>query len=394
MVRRRSEAEEAESKLPETAEKELVAAARYGGSAEIACEKWGCPSTVRLLQELRGVPHGGFMRSFERALYDWQNNYLLIVRGLPGPIPKTWTTLIVTYDEELQEWRPPWERVCHAFTRTDKANRGVRKARNRKLLPLAPGRGEMSRGGPWKDDLDGLMPKAPRRWLASTLRPHVRSIGRRGVLAQGWHVAWEQTTGGDVGEHHIEVAVPSELVVARMRMLIRRPKVRPEDQNAGRPYSEPQDGEVTCHGADQLGTQAHIMTPTVVRDENAHVDTLVPVPTLVSMLVAHRDRGSWLAGGLVAIGTSLALLLGARFAAASVIAHREAGVVLLVVVPTLVTTLLSFRAASDIAAQLIHPLRPLLWVVGASAALAAAALVGIPPDWDNDRPSPKGPRLT
>ena len=77
----------------------------------------------------------------------------------------------------------------------------------------------VSRGGPFYRDLDMLAPRGLAGYLARSPWMRLRTAGRRGLLRVEWHVVWQQASGLDASDHHVDVMLPNELAAVRMRML-------------------------------------------------------------------------------------------------------------------------------------------------------------------------------
>ena len=319
----------------------------FDGYADLAGEKWGCPSVGRLLRELQGLEPdpGRPVAALVRLLLDWQNNTLLLLPlGDTCTAPPEWSTLTVTYDEELAEWLPPWERRHGALT---PFHRQSDDAMDSMALRHA-----ISRGGPLADDLNALQPTRRQRLAAFPSRG-VRTYARRGILQQTWHVAWEQGVAGDVGSHHVEVSVPPELTVVRMRMVS--------------PFGS-QDPRVEV--ADELGARAHVAAD----DPQTHAPERYK-PQLLSLLVSHRDAQTPRAAAVVALITGLAFVLGGALWMEEILGQREVATTTLVLVPSLIAGLLSLRSTSDIADELVRRVRPLIGFILLPALVCAGTLI-------------------
>jgi hypothetical protein len=342
---------------------------KFDGTAVLAAEKWGCPAVAEILEALHQTdsnepPKNKVCETVE-ILMAWQSNYVLFLRPGEHPPPPSWETLTVSYDEQLQEWLPPWERRLAELGRNDLTRARARERRR-----------YVSRGGPFERDLNELSPRWPRRYLARKrdivlrLRPRgprearlpLRRLARRGVLGLAWHVAWHEASGLDVQSHHVEVILPSELTVVRMRMT---------RQNS--------EGRVVTT-AYQIGSRAAIVDPRDIaygEDRHEPEDRARAIPSLFSLVVAQSSSGSWYGGAVVAFLTAIALFLGALVWRTQISSDNGAQdtVTVLVIAPTLISALISVRAGSDIAEQLIQTLRALIALIAVLAVVAALELI-------------------
>ncbi len=315
------------------------------GYIRLMRDKWGCRNVVRLLDALRerSDANGKEAKELARILLAWQTNFVLFARLDTAPAVGDWVTLQLSYDEELSKWEPPWERRKRELKRSDLSCSEARECRK-----------HISRGGPFSEDLDALLPWGLRRCLARRKSVWLRRVGRRGMLNLAWHVAWNQASGLDVATHHVEVLLPPELMTVRIRML----RISGRDRYATR--------------ADQVGSRATIVAPRLP----AHrCDGHPPMPTLLSLVITQRSPASWLGGAWVAALTGISILVAAVWRLPEVVTHTDAAAAVLVIAPTLVATLLSVRAGSEIAEQLTTTLRRLIAAVGVLAAICAVGLV-------------------
>lgn len=311
----------------------------YNGYADLAAEKWGCPMVGALLDRLGPAAARSLeRRAIARLLFDWQNCDPLVVEVQADDA--RFGTLTVAFDEELTPWTPPWDRRYNVLKPYDRTNDAPLHD------PWLAAR--VSRGGPFDADLQALARRSMHGRLARASRPRLRILGRRGLLPLTWHVVWEQWAVAGV-ERHIEIVVPPELAVIRLRSL--RPTVDP---------SEP-----AAEVAHQVGQSAHL-TLTPDRRE---------APELMSLLLGHRDRQSWNAGALVALLTGLLLIAAVWCALDRIEAQLEASITVLLLGPAFTAGLLSARATSEIADELLTRLRWLLAGVAVCTVLAAATLV-------------------
>jgi hypothetical protein len=313
---------------------------RLDGYAGLAAEKWGCPTVGALIARLGPAATAAQAhREVARLLFDWQNCDPLIVE-LACDEPR-FGTLTVWFNEELTPWTPPWDRRHAALERQDR--------RGDPLLSDPELRRRTSRGGPFDVDLQHLKLRGARGVLSRSRWPRARKLGRRGLLPLSWHVVWEQWAVAGV-ERHIEIAVPPELAVLRLRSL--RPAVHGE---------RPPAAEV----AHQVGLSAHLTLMPDARE----------APELMSLLLGHRDRQSWIPGALVALLTAIGLLAAVWAALPRTEAQLEAAITVLLLGPAFTAGLLSARATSEIADELLIGLRWLLGLVAVTTVLAAGALV-------------------
>jgi hypothetical protein len=330
------------------------------GHSELMSDKWGCRATRELLEHLwRWDTHEPKQaRELAQIVLAWQTNFVLLARLDASRKTSDWSTLQLSFDEELREWEPPWERRM-----------AVRK---RSALPrlscanACESRKHISRGGPFEVDLDALLPRYLRRWLAQSRWLSLRKVGRRGVLKLAWHVAWHQASGLDAPGHQVDVILPGELMAVRMRMLRTR------------------DGKRRATVADQIGSRATIIAPGEEEDEETKEmngaerqkeEMLPPPPTLFSLVITQRSAASWYGGVWIALLTGIAILTSALWWLPGENAKSTDAITILIVATTLVATLLSVRAGSEIAEQLTATLRRLIGAVGVLAAVCAVGLV-------------------
>ena len=331
---------------------------RFDGYAELAAEKWGCPAVGRLLIRLRAAERqgadSGDVAELARLLFDWQNNYVLFV-PTAARVPSSLETLELSYDEELQEWQPPWERRTHALGANDLGGA------NAQSESVKIGR------APFGDDLDQLAPRSALERAAAQNRISLplRKLGRRGVLSFAWHVAWEQASSSDVALHLVEVTLPPELAVIRMRMV----QATLVDGDSGFRRDE-------CVTAAPLSMgRASLLAPTPppMLAQSTGIPPLAGM--FMSLVVAQRRRGAWLAGSLIAAVTGIGMVFAALTDLAQLVLQVGAVVTILLLAPTLVAALLSIRAASDIAQELTQPLRVLIALIGVLTVACAISLV-------------------
>lgn len=257
-------------------------------------------------------------------------------------------TLRLSYDEELLTWEPPWERRRRVLKRRDGDLSWCDGRECRRLV---------SRGGPFAEDLNLLAPRCVHGFLARRWSAPLRRLGRRGFLHVVWHVAWNQASGIDVADHHLDVVLPNELAVARMRLLqVRR-------------------GRRCATVADQVGSRATIVAP-LPRGDGSEQDPSSWSPMLFSLTLTQSSPASWWYGGAwLALLTGMVLTAIALWRMPQVVAHVDAGIAVLVLAPALVSTVLAVRATSEIAEALTTTLRRLIGTVGVLALTCAVGLV-------------------
>jgi hypothetical protein len=319
------------------------------GYAELMVDKWGCLVVRELLEELCPpckTPTDGTRRELAQILLAWQTNFVLLAR-LDAPRQSGLMTLRLSFDEELRKWEPPWERRKRVLKPIDLTCAESRQWRR-----------HISRGGPFEKYLDALFPRRLRGFLARRKCLRLRSIGRRGFLALAWHVSWHQASGIDTPSHQVDVVLPSELMAVRMRLLRMR------------------DGKCRANVADQVGSRATIVAPDVSGDEETPAPP--PPPTLFSLVITQRSAAAWYGGAWLALLTGIAILTTALWWLPTDSSESTDAITILIVAPTLVATLLSVRARSEIAEQLTRTLRRLIGAVGVLAAICAVSLLAQP----------------
>jgi hypothetical protein len=329
---------------------------KFDGCADLAAEKWGCPAVGRLLMRLQAAEgHGADpveVAELARVLFDWQNNYVLFVAAAATEL-SSMETLEVSYDEELAEWQPPWERRIHALGQTD--------------LSGADAESESVKIGraPFGEDLDRLVPDSALEKAAAENRKslRLRKLGRRGVLSFAWHVAWEQASSRDVGLQLVEVALPAELAVIRLRMV---------EATLVKGDTGPRRDERVSAAPLSTG-QASLLAPTPARDQPTQLAPLVGM--FMSLVVAQRRRGAWLAGSATAAVTGTGMVVGALADLSRLVAQAGTVVTILLLAPTFVAAVLSIRAASEISQELTQPLRVLIALIGVLTVACAISLV-------------------
>ena len=319
----------------------------YRGYRELMSDKWGCRAVGELLDRLylrcSGDPEA---KELVKILLAWQTNFVLFARLDASSVPGMRVTLQLAYDEELMSWDPPWERRKRVLGKPGR-DLACGEARQRRRL--------VSRGGPFHPELDELAPRGLAGLLARCGSMPLRAAGRRGFLRVEWHVVWQQASGLDAPDHHVDVVLPNELVAVRMRML------------------RISDGRRYATVADQVGSHATIVAPDASEDGLAADDGRW-TPTLFSLVLSQGSPSSWCGGAWIALITAVGLLTVAWRWLPEVVEHTEAGVGTLLLAPTLVATALSVRAGSQIAEQLTTMLRRL---IAAVAVLAATCAVGL-----------------
>jgi hypothetical protein len=347
-----------------------IAAECDAGYRELMSNKWGCRAVLNLLAEMhqkkQSTGKEREMKELARILLAWQTNFVLFACLETSSVPGDLVTLQLSYDEELVEWEPPWERRKRVLLWPDSDLSGPDSREYRKHI---------SRGSPFQLDLDKLRPSGLHGWLARRKGLWLRKLGRRGFLQVAWHVAWQQASGLDVPDHHVDVILPNELMVVRMRML---------RMHHGNRYATV---------ADQVGSHATIVAPEVCSQQEAKqvitgdqlcdggrcseepCDAAPSLPTLFSLVITRRSPASWYGGAWIALLTGFGLLAVALRWLPEFVRHADAGIAVLVLAPTLVATVLSVRASSEIAEQLTGTLRRLIEAVGVLAAICAASLV-------------------
>ena len=350
---------------------------------ELMSDKWGCRSLLKPLELIRraGSEQPDEARALARILLAWQTNFVLFVDLGSSSVEGDRRIVELSYDEEVKPWERPWERRLRVLGGSCLPSAQDRRCRR-----------HISRGGPFVRDLDDLLPRGIRGRMAASRWSYLRHRSQR-ALGVAWHVAWHQASGLDVPYHQVDVILPAELTAVRMRMVRTRRGCR------------------SATLADQVGARATIVAPTPAIESTGDCDTSngmkcqcvanvhppaarehsggcggsAPTaadgseggwssPTLFSLVITQRNPSTWYGGLWLALLTSLAILAGATFWLRPIV--RDAGIAatILIVAPTLVASLLSFRAASDIADELTLVLRWLLGALGVLTALCAAAL--------------------
>lgn len=327
----------------------------FDGYSDLAAEKWGCPAAGQLLRCLRGSnlesTHPTELAEVVRLLFDWQNNFVLFVPCEPGELPASLATLEFSYDEELQAWQTPWDRRMLAIKNND-LGKGAQAEREHIARP------------PFDDDLDALRPRSAWGWVATRSWLWVRRLGRRGALRIAWHVAWQQASSQDVGFHVVEVTLPSELAVIRMRMIEATLRTNQGEK------AERRERVVAARLGS--GRDATLFAPQ--RGPGGPPAELLS-EMFMSLVVAQKQGpGAWLAAGMVALGTGLVVVVAALTQMPQLVAQASTAVTILLLAPALVSALLSVRAASDIAQELILSLRTLIALIGV---LTVACAIGL-----------------
>lgn len=318
-----------------------TSAGKNDGYADLAREKWGCPAVAELLLMMRGAGIEARARNaIVRLLFDWQNCHPLVVEVSTDNA--RFSTLIVSFDEELTPWFSPWDRRWTAL-RSSEIRAGDEPLRDSELAV------RVSRGGPFGPDLEPLARPGLRGWLAGRRWARIRRIGASNLRHLTWHVAWEQWAVGAF-ERHIEVVVPPELSVVRLRSL------RPPSQLAD---------TATPEVASQLGPRARLTLAADGRE----------APELMSLLLCHRDRQSWNTGALVALLTGILLTLAVWLDLPRLDHKLEPTIAVILLGPAFTAGLLSARATSEVADALLVGLRRLHACVALCIALSAAFLV-------------------
>jgi hypothetical protein len=323
------------------------------GYRELMSNKWGCPAVLELLNFLPTSPANRLKAAQEltRILLAWQTNFVLFARLDVSSVPGDRVTLQLSYDEELVGWEPRWERRRRVLRQR---RAGLSRADAKEC------RKHISRGGQFAGDLDLLLPRGLAGPLARSRFGWLRKPGRRGMYGVVWHVAWHQASGLAVADQQVDIVLPSELAVVRMRMLQVRSRRR------------------CATVADQVGSRATIVAPKSPHELPAgdvcEKSGRQWSPTLFSLAITQRSPTPWYGGAAVALLTGLALIVLALGWMREVAGHLDAAVTVLMLAPTLVSTVLAVRAASDIAAALTTRLRLLIGSVGV---LAVACAVGL-----------------
>jgi hypothetical protein len=312
---------------------------------ELMSDKWGCPRILKILNALCHKAEGEneqAARELAQILLAWQTNFVLFACvELPAERDGR-TVLQLSYDEEVKPWERPWDRRRRVLGRTHLTFAQRRECRKR-----------ISRGGPFSRDLDALLPRHLRGWLAARKWPFLRKVGQRG-LGFAWHVAWQHASGLAVARQQLEVILPSELIAVRMRMM------------------RTSNGVRSATVADQVGARATIVAPVT-----SATATGWSSPTLFSLVITQRSPASWFSGFWIALLSALATVAGAVFWLGKIVHEASTAATVLVIAPALVAAVLSVRAGSEIAEQLTVTPRRLLGSLAALAALCAAALAVI-----------------
>jgi len=321
--------------------------AQDGKLAMLAGGKWGCHAVRDLLVSLSSLAlvDDDARRArgeLAKLLLAWQTNFVVFARFDAARTADEWTTFRLSYDEQLDDWKPPWEVRCEVGGLGTLPRRRERECRKR-----------ISRGGPFHGDLDELRPPGLHGWLAARRSLRLRRLGRRGALGVTWHVAWHQAGGLDVPVHQVDVVLPRELTAVRIRMLRAEGRAR------------------RATVADQVGSHASIVAPQFepAPDGGGHW-----LPSLFSLVIAQRSPASWYGGCWIAALTGVALLAVAWWRGGQVLEKSDAAVAILVLAPTLVSALLAVQAGSEIAEQLAATPRRLIGLVGVLAAISAIGL--------------------
>ncbi len=328
---------------------------------ELIVERWGCRVVLELLEAVharwRGCPRDRTRRQARElamVLLAWQTNFVLFapLRALSADGERA--TLRLSFDEELREWGTPLGRAKLAegdgFELTPAQRRFLRR--------------RISRGGPFTNELNRLLPRrfpnVVRAMLARSRSSHLQKLGRRGLLRLTWHVAWHQASGLNTPDqaHQVDVILPDELMAVRVRMLRKR------------------DSAIVANVADQVGSRATIVAPEADCARAAgQRPPPPPPPTLFSLSIAQRSTASWISGAWIAALTGAAVMATAwGWLPTSDSASTDA-ITTLIVAPTLVAALLSVRARSEFAEQLTATLRLLIGAVGVLAAICALGIL-------------------
>jgi hypothetical protein len=344
----------------------LMTKREFDPYADLAAEKWGCPAVGQLLARLRDAKLESDEQSVKvaevvRLLFDWQNNFVLFVPFTPAKapsdgspsepkspqprLPDRLATLTYEYDEELRVWLTPWDRRRSALGHND-------------LGDEAPAFRRHIGRTPFRADLDALRPGRPARWVAWSRWLWLRRLGRRGSAWTAWHVAWQQASSRDVAAHVVEVKMPADLAVIRMRMI---ESWFVDADGGGRERRE----RVVAAELSR-GRAAILPVPPLRRDRTGAHDYSPKASPLTEMFMSlvvaqQRSSGPWLAAIAAAGATGLAMLAGALPPVLpQLVAQAGAVVTILLLAPTLVSALLSVRASSDIAQELTQTLRVLV----------------------------------
>jgi hypothetical protein len=342
----------------------------FDGYASLAAEKWGCPAVGRLLARLLRAPvrdEAAALRlsMLVRLLFDWQNNFVLFVPIDPqfdtaAPrLDAALTTLVYSFDEELRWWRTPWDRRRKALGRDDQ--RRLARATRRHI-----GR------PPFRADLDGLRPGGLRGFLCTVRFIGVRRLARRSFTA--WHVAWQQSSSRDVAYHVVEVALPADLAVVRLRM-VERYLIPASATGAGGVRARER---VVAAPLNKSPTATLPVPPRSRSGPSAAAGGRLPQLSdmFLSLVVSQpREDAPWLAAIALAAATGIVILIGALRAMTEIVAQAGAAVTVLLLAPTLVSALLSAKAANDIAQELTLTLRVMVASIGVLAIASGVGLI-------------------
>jgi hypothetical protein len=186
-------------------------------------------------------------------------------------------------------------------------------------------------------------------------------------------VAWQQASSRDVAAHVVEVKMPADLAVIRMRMI---ESWFVDADGGGRERRE----RVVAAELSR-GRAAILPVPPLRRDRTGAHDYSPKASPLTEMFMSlvvaqQRSSGPWLAAIAAAGATGLAMLAGALPPVLpQLVAQAGAVVTILLLAPTLVSALLSVRASSDIAQELTQTLRVLVAMIGVLTVICAISLV-------------------
>src|ERR1017187_2793037 len=136
-------------------------------------------------------------------------------------------------------------------------------------------------------------------------------------MSLAWHVGWEQASSHDVAFHLAEVTLPAELAVIRMRMV---------EATLRRSNGGPQRDERVVAAPPSM-SRASLLAPTLAGAQPAGIPPLVGM--FMSLVVAQRRRGSWLAGSLVAAVTGIGMFVAALTALSPLVSQAGAAVTIL-----------------------------------------------------------------
>ncbi len=136
----------------------------------LICEKWGCQAVRELLTALHELD-GRLARELAQILLSWQTNFVLMAR-VAGSRPTSGSAIFqLSFDEELREWEPPWERHVRAQRPVQLARKEGKETRK-----------HISRSGPFQEYLDALSPRLLRGMLARGRCLWLRSHPREGPV--------------------------------------------------------------------------------------------------------------------------------------------------------------------------------------------------------------------